>query len=68
MSVDTKGATTYSGVVNGDAQNHKLPVRFDVTDGYVGISQYDGTLVADRVLLSPKQVQALVQFMRKAKR
>lgn len=61
MSVDT---TKYSERVKGDRGNFEQAVRFDVTRGYVGITQLDidGVTVNDRVLLSPAQFKALVSF------
>ena len=54
--------TTYSVKVPGDARNHQLPVVFDDTDGYIGITQDGG-----RVLLSPEQVKALLRFLKAPK-
>jgi len=59
--------TDYSGRIAGTPQNHGLAVRFDVTDGFVGISQFDGKRVADRVLLSPGQMRALFRFLNEAR-
>lgn len=61
-----RGMTVYSRRESGDTGNHRRAVRFDVTDGYVGITEYggdDGTIVLERVLLSPKQWFALKRFM-----
>lgn len=56
------GITRYGERIPGAPANFGLAVRFDRTDGYVGISQYDdGTI--ERVLLSPKQVEALLAFL-----
>jgi hypothetical protein len=52
------GTTTYSGEVRGDDGNHQQAVLFDITDGYVGISQGK-----DRVLLTPLQWRALKVFV-----
>jgi len=60
--------TDYSRLEKGDPQNHYLSVRFDVTDGYVGITQLEGDRVKSRVLLSPAQWQALTAFLKSAKR
>jgi hypothetical protein len=63
--------TTYSAVVDGDRANLQRPVRFDITDGYVGITQSDaGTLFigCERVLLSPMQWRALLRFVAKERR
>lgn len=57
------GLTTYSEKINGNPGNHGWLVGFDVTDGYLGITQFDGNTVGDRVLLSPTQVKELVRFV-----
>lgn len=61
--------TDYSDRVPGTAQNFDKSVQFDVTDGFVGITQYDGQTddVTDRVLLSPQQWRELVAFVKRAK-
>lgn len=58
-----RGQTTYSEKVNGIPGNYDWEVRFDLTDGFLGITQYDGEAVKDRVLLSPGQVRELVNFI-----
>ncbi len=55
------GITTYSDKIAGERRNFDLPARFDVTDGFLGISQEH-----DRVLLSPKQIKELILFLRNA--
>lgn len=51
----------YSEPVPGDAGNYKWAVRFDNIDGYIGINQTsNGTL--NRVLLSRRQIKALMKF------
>ena len=56
----------HSEEFRGDSGNYMLTVRFDLTDGYLGIDQRDpadpkrGT---DRILLSPAQVKALKRFV-----
>jgi hypothetical protein len=57
------GTTTYSEKVKGARGNHGWLARFDLTDGYLGITQFDGEMVKDRVLLSPEQVQELLDFI-----
>lgn len=59
--------TDYSKRIAGDAGNHRRGAQFDVTDGYVGITAFEGRTVDARVLLSPKQMQALVAFIAEAK-
>lgn len=58
-----KGDTEYSEKVPGTRGNYEWPVRFEVTDGYLGIAQYEGDKVKDKVLLSPAQVRKLVAFV-----
>jgi len=58
-----KGVTTYSKEIPGETRNYNKPVRFDLTDGFLGISQEDGANVRDRVLLSPAQVRELLSFV-----
>lgn len=58
------GLTTYSEKINGSRGNYGWEVRFDLTDNeYLGITQFDGETVKDRVLLSPAQVKELVSFV-----
>ena len=58
--------TTYSDKIPGTTGNYNWPVRFDKTDGFIGITQLetDGS-VKDRVLLSPKQIAKLQKFIGK---
>lgn len=58
-----KGQTHYSDEIPGAKQNYDLSVTFDLTDGFLGISQKDAGVVKDRVLLSPKQVEELTKFL-----
>lgn len=60
---EPKGITTYSNKIAGEKRNYDLPVRFDLTDGFLGITQFEGDVVKDRALLSPKQVRELVDFI-----
>lgn len=55
-----RGRTYYSAVIKGTRGNYGMPVRFDKTDGYIGINQ-----LTDRILLSPAQVKALIAFIEK---
>jgi hypothetical protein len=57
------GRTTYSEKIKGDRGNFDWQVRFDLTDGFLGITQFDGEAVKDRVLLSPAQAKELVEFV-----
>lgn len=58
--------TEYGEHVEGDAGNYFWKTRFNITDGYVGITQSDAPHVNDtsRVLLSPDQVKALIRFVK----
>lgn len=60
----------YSERVKGERANHGHTCRFDVMDGFVGITQFEGDTdqVTDRVLLSPRQWAALVAFLKRAER
>lgn len=58
-----EGITTYSPKIEGERGNYEWPVQLDLTDGFLGITQWDGGLVKDRVLLSPKQVKELLAFV-----
>jgi hypothetical protein len=73
MALCTEGGsvsdeTFYSDLVPGERGNYRWPARFDVSDGYLGINSYYGPeettegALKDRVLLSPKQVRALIEF------
>jgi hypothetical protein len=64
------GRTTYSEKIKGARGNYGWLARFDLTNGYLGITQFDGEKVCDRALLSPTQVQELLEFIgsRKSKR
>jgi hypothetical protein len=56
----------YSATIRGDFGNYHWPAEFDAVGRHVGISQIQGTGLV-RVLLSPKQVRALVAFVTAAK-
>lgn len=58
-----KGRTYYSARIDGARGNYNLPVRFDMTDGFLGITQVESEKVSDRVLLSPEQVKKLIAFV-----
>lgn len=58
-----KGTTRYSARIDGDTGNHGRPVRFDLTDGYLGITTWVFGKV-ERVLLSPGQVKKLLAFLK----
>lgn len=64
-----RGITDYSEREKGDYGNHFRDVRFDVTDGFVGITAWepDSAHVDGRVLLSPSQFVALLAFVGAAK-
>jgi hypothetical protein len=63
-----KGDTRYSEKVPGTTGNHYWTVRFDETDGFVGLVQDIGGGVIQRVLLSPEQFAALTAFVGAKKR
>lgn len=51
----------YSEIIKGVPRNFNWSVRYDLTaDGFLGITQFDGDKVTDRVLLSPNQVDQLI--------
>jgi hypothetical protein len=58
------GQTYYSERIKGERRNYNWPVRFDLTDGLLGITQLGDETVRDRVLLSPKQVQEMLKFLK----
>lgn len=60
-----RGITKYSHPITGTTTTHNLTARFDMTDGCLGISQWEGTEIkdAERVLLSKAQVKALIGFL-----
>lgn len=58
------GITNYSAHVPGEVRNHHRPLRFDYTDGFIGIQEYEpGGQIGERVLLSPKQWRELLKFV-----
>lgn len=59
--------THYSEKIKGDRGNFDWAVRFDISGGYLGITQFEGEAIKDRVLLSPTQVQELLGFVGKKK-
>lgn len=58
-----RGRTYYSEKIKGTPGNYSWASQFDITDGYLGISQYEGDAVKDRILLSPNQVKELLDFV-----
>ena len=65
-----KGETAYSPQIEGAKENWHGAVRFDWTDGGLGIVQrigWVGTKSTERVLLTPVQVRELVAFVRRCK-
>jgi hypothetical protein len=65
VSIIDRERTDYSPVLPGERGNYNWPVRYDMTGGFLGITQIEGDTVKDRVLLSPKQVRELTAFIRK---
>ena len=55
-----KGITEYSLTIEGTRDNWNVPVQFDWTDGFLGITAGAGK---DRVLLSPLQIKELRGFI-----
>lgn len=60
-----KDDTVYSDEIKGTRSNYHWPVRFELSGGYLGISQTKDDRSIERVLLSPKQVKALIAFVSK---
>lgn len=58
-----KDITYYSDKVEGSNGNYHWPCKFDITNGYLGITSYEDEGSVERVLLSPKQVAALIRFV-----
>ena len=52
----------YSEKIKGNEQNYNWQVRFDLDSGFLGISQYHEDGKIERVLLSPEQKKALLEF------
>lgn len=65
MTKINDGITVYSLTIEGAKGNYNLPVRFDITDGFLGIDQYDNDVLQDRVLLSPVQFSELLAFVKR---
>lgn len=59
--------TRYSDKIEGDRGNYKWDASFDLTGGYLGITQAEDGKIKDRVLLSPKQVNELAAFLEQHK-
>ena len=55
--------TDYSTEFTGTERNYHMTARFDLQDGYVGISQRDSDGRLERVLLAPSQVRELIRFV-----
>jgi hypothetical protein len=62
-----KGTAHYSTQIDGARGNYGWPAAFDVIDGYVGITQRCDNGEIERVLLSPAQYRALVEFVEHGK-
>lgn len=58
-----KGETIYSEEYPGTTENYNWSVRFDLTDGYLGIDQSESRMVKDRVLLSKHQIKSLLLWL-----
>lgn len=57
--------THYSDKIEGTTENYDWSVRFNDTDGCVGITQFEGNTVKDSVLLSKLQVRELIAFVKR---
>jgi hypothetical protein len=64
VSAKVSTRTRYSARIKGQASNWDLAAKFDMTAGHLGITNYDGPKVTNRVLLSPEQVRELKKFLR----
>jgi hypothetical protein len=64
---DRPGITRYSDRIKGAPGNYNWIARFDMTDGFLGITQIEEGAVKDRVLLSPAQVREMLDFIGKKK-
>lgn len=71
MKIPTEITRYNNDKVLGDASNSYQPVRFDDTDGYIGITQFEGPVpgarVKERVLLTPVQMRALIRFVKECR-
>jgi len=52
----------YSGEVRGDERNYNWAISMNWQDGYLTINQHEKGRITESVLLSPKQVEALIAF------
>ncbi len=68
MATET-GITTFSKKVPGRKENFNWDVSFDETDNFIGISQYEKGNEGwnQRVLLSPRQVDELIKFVKRTR-
>jgi len=66
MTIIDKDRADYSDTFNGERGNYHWPVRFDMSGtGYLGVTQFTANgSPKERVLLSPRQVKALLAFVR----
>ena len=61
-----KGITTYSEKIPGNSGNYHWSATFENIGGFIGITQeHFITGSVERVLLSPRQVKALIAFVTK---
>lgn len=58
-----RGQTRYSDKIEGNRGNFNWSAKYDLTNGYLGLTQAEGDEVKDRVLLSPAQVKELTEFI-----
>ena len=62
-----KGETIYSRKFPGSRGNHRNACRFDLTNGFLGITETNPSEPehCERVLLSPIQVKALLTWLKR---
>ena len=60
---DERNEIEYSQWIPGAVGNYAWPARFEETHGFVAIDQKRDDGRIERVLLSPKQVRALLNFI-----
>ena len=68
MTYIEKDEIRYSDKIKGDSGNYNWQIRLDADRGYLGITQWIDGGEIERVLLSPKQLDALLAFLRENKR
>ena len=54
----------YTDKLKGDKGNYGWVARFDLSNGYLGITEWLDDNKIERILLCPAQVEALQEFLR----